>query len=377
MSSQPRLGLFRREYRGTRGVRDFSREARELILPAFFLAGMCVSSWVLLAVLLFANWHSRRETIPAAAFQTATVFAPQTEVSFAPPPSESAQSILPVVPLSWGDGIFFDAYSGKITFPHELNATVDYIYHRRRQTVSFEGADFSRRFSSLSRYDILPMHILREGESFTFFNRYGAFVEYGETAAHSYIKLVDPRERYHTIVIIDAGHGGRDPGAPSVHRNAPYEAEIVLTISQKLLEIFYQPGVLLIPTRTCDYFLSTAARARIANAIGDYFISIHCNACSASPRSRGTLTLYGTAEGSAEIAEKFQTALIAALQSQDRGTRYAPEFRILRESQIPVVILELLFLSNPEEATRLADPATQFLIAQTIAETIENLPRAR
>jgi N-acetylmuramoyl-L-alanine amidase len=192
-----------------------------------------------------------------------------------------------------------------------------------------------------------------------------------------YIELVDPRETYHTIVVVDAGHGGHQPGASSYHRrtdrNAPSEAQINLAIVQNLLEIFDEPGILLIPTRTENQFLSTAERTAIANDIGDYFISVHCNADRYSNRPNGTLTLYGIADGSEELARVFQDALISALGSRDRGIHYSPQFHILRESEIPVILLELLFLSNADDATRLAQPQTQMLIAQTIADTIVNL----
>jgi len=368
------------KYRGVRGIRDYAREARELILPALFLAGMCLGVFVLLMGLFYIN--RQREVEVVAVFLEQAIQVDNSSVlglyETEEPSPFLAEDMLPIVPLSWSEEIFFDAHSGKIIFPHEFNATVEYIYYKRRHTVTFEGAEFTRKFLSLSQYNIVPMHIWREGDSITFFSGRGAFVEYGENDSYSYIKLVDPREIYHTIVIVDAGHGGHDTGAPSVYgRNAPFEAEINLAVTQRLLEIFDEPGVLLIPTRTDNYFLSPPSRTGIANSIGDYFISIHCNADNRSSRSRGTLTLYGTAEGSHELAEKFNNALVATLESQDRGIHYASEFRILRESNIPVILLELLFLSNPEDATRLAQPQTQMLIAETLAETIKNLPRVR
>jgi N-acetylmuramoyl-L-alanine amidase len=349
------------KFRGTRGVRDFSREAQELIKPALVLA----------AGLLVVPWLAAHETVPAV-----VVFAEQ-EVFFLPPytPHNSSR-YFSIVPLSHEYEVFFDTYSQKIIFPRELNATVENVYYRRRYAVSFYGANFPRTFAPLGHYEILTTHIWREGNSFTLYNRRGVFYERGENENFSYIRIIDPRERYHTIVIIDAGHGGRDPGAPNVN-GGPWEAEIVLAISHKLLEIFDEPGVLLLPTRTGDYYIPVASRARIANAIGDYFISIHCNADARSRLSRGTLTLHGTAQGSYELAQKFQYALHNALSVQDRGIHYAPQFRILRDSQIPVALLELLFLSNPYDAARLADPATQMQIAQVLADTISNLPRVR
>ena len=373
-----------KKYRGMRGARNYLLEAQELVLPATFLAGMCFAVLVLTAFLFaFSGQGERRGMFAVGAFETVMVFAGQGE-------SLHSRSLLdgvalydysvarpPIVPISWSDDIFFDAYLGKVIFPLGFEFEIGHAYHYLQQTVSFEGAEFSRRFVSLSRYGVLPIRILRYGDGFTFFTRRGVFLEAGENEEYSYIRFVDPRERYHTIVIIDAGHGGHDSGAPSVNRGEPYEKEINLAVAQKLLEIFDEPGVLLIPTRTCDYFVSPRSRARIANSLGDYFISIHSNADARSRLSRGTLTLHGTADGSYELAQMFQYSLVEALHSQNRGIHYSPEFYILRNSNVPVVLLELLFQSNPEDATRLAQEQTQMLIAQVLAETIANLPHAR
>jgi N-acetylmuramoyl-L-alanine amidase len=185
------------------------------------------------------------------------------------------------------------------------------------------------------------------------------------------MKIVDPREFYGTIVVLDAGHGGDDSGAVN---KVLKESEIVLAVSNKVLEIFDHPEILIVPTRTSDFFVAKALRTYFANSIGDYFISIHCNSDGISRSSGGTLTLFGKAGGSEELAETFQTRLVAALGSQDRGITYAPQFHILRESNIPVIIIELLFLSNPQDAVLLTDPETQLLIAQTIADEIVKLP---
>lgn len=350
-------------------MRDFRREAADLKKPAIFLAVGFVLAAVLAGAAFWYAFSAETQEVFAAA-----VFAEEAEtpiIQSAQNSAENSRADLPVIPINWGAGIFFDTYSSKLFFPD--GAEFEYNYYRREYTVVFEGADFARRSFPLLPHDTLPMRITREGDSVSVRTRRGVFARRGET----YIQFFDPRDYYHTIIVIDAGHGGIDTGAPSALASAPNEAEVVLAISQKLLEIFDKDGVLLIPTRTCDYFLEVAQRARIANAIGDYFISIHNNAEARNTRARGMLTLYGTADGSLELAEKFQPALVDALESLDRGVHYAPQFHILRESRIPVVLLEILFISNPQDAALLADPEIQTLIAETIAETLAQLPPAR
>jgi N-acetylmuramoyl-L-alanine amidase len=359
----------KQRYRGTRGVRNYARDAKELKKPVIILGAMSVVALGFAGALFaLALFFTEREIVP--------VFAPESESVPLLSDVVFLENELPVIPINWDEGIFFDTYTNKIVFPLSAEFEVEHTYNRQRLTIDIEGVEFPRRVTHLLPRDIVPFRVIREGSTVTIFNRRGLFYERGETEDYAYIQLTDPRERYHTIVILDAGHGGHHPGAPSVH-GGRHESEINLAISQMVLEIFDNDDILILPTRTDDYFVSTASRARFANSLGDYFVSIHCNADSKSRLSNGTLTLYGVAEGSEELAEIFQNALLQTLRSADRGIHFAPEFRILRESEIPVALLELLFLSNPQEATRLASTETQRQIAETIAETIAALPPAR
>ncbi|MCL1884674.1 MAG: N-acetylmuramoyl-L-alanine amidase [Defluviitaleaceae bacterium] len=364
------------KYRGTRGVRNYIREAEELKKPAKILAIVSVITTMLAFVLIAYSEIAAPRYVAAAVLVDFTEFSEYSGlIGSLDLQDYSALERLPIVPLHWGAGIFFDTYTNKIILPPDVgNFEIERNYYRRLHTIAFEDVEFSAGSFGFALLNIFPLRIAHENNSITIRTRRGALLEYGE----SYVQIIDPRERYHTIVVIDPGHGGRDPGAPStLGANAPYEAEIVLAISRKLFEIFDEPGVLLIPTRTCDYFMSTTQRVLIANIIGDYFISIHCNANSQSSIPRGTISLYGSAYGSRELAEHFQDALVSSLGSQNRGVEYAPRFHILRNSQIPVVLLELLFQSNPYDAARLANPEVQLLIAQTLADSIRTLPPAR
>ncbi|MDR0272898.1 MAG: N-acetylmuramoyl-L-alanine amidase [Clostridiales bacterium] len=361
-----------KKYRGIRGKRNYISEANELKKPAKILCALCALI-LSIAGALFASAHffvpGNEAEIPVFAIQNENIFD-EMEIEY-------QEDKPPIIPINWEEEIFFDTYLNRLIFPKRY-FVFEQTYNREF-TISFDNVNFSRRYFQLLPYGILPMYILIEGSQISVRTRIGVFAEAGETETHSYIQFVDPRETYHTIVVLDAGHGGSDsPGASSVHgRNAPNEAQINLAISEKVFEIFDAQGILLLPTRTDDSYRSPASRTRMANELADYFISIHCNDFPSDRNASGTLTLYGTADGSIELAEIFQNALVAALGSNDGGLRYSPQFHLTRESNIPVIILELLFLSNRNDATRLADPETQMLIAETIAKTIQNLPPAR
>lgn len=366
------------KYKGSRGYRDYNREANELKKPAVVLAVLNALALIFAGV-CFIFVHTNRPVVAQAVYAEVAESAVPVFLSVQEPVLASAVfldvlDLPPIIPIEWGSGIFFDTYTSTLVFPSNIGGfLIEQNYYRREFTISFEEVDFLRKSIPLVPYDILPMRITTENEKIQIRTRYGALIESHSTETDTYIQIINPRERYSTVVIIDAGHGGHDPGAPSVLRNSPPEAEITLAITQKILENFDHPDILLIPTRTGDYFMSTSSRTRIANNIADYFISIHCNADARSNRSRGMLTLYGTAEGSYELAKKFQNALVSALGSFDRGVQYAPQFHILRESNIPVVLLEILFLSNPQDAALLADQSTQRLIADTIIDVIKTL----
>ena len=361
------------KYRGARGKRDYKMEARDLGRFAVGMAAVCVVAVALAVGMFFFTRDMGDYAVPVLAVVEDREILPVFSAV-----SHEWVDLPPLIPMYWGAGVFFDPVTYKIILPYDVRiAGVWHNYLRYIYEITLEGIYLPTRRIPLFALDALPFRIIQGGDNMHIRTRSGALVRYGRNASYGYIQIIDPREKYHTIVIIDPGHGGSDPGALSANgRNAPSESEIVLDITLKLLEIFDEPGILLLPTRTSDVFLDNAYRYLLANELGDYFISIHCNA-DVSRFSQGTLTLYGCAPGSYELAYAFQNSLIDALGSQDRGVHHAPQFRILNSSQIPVALLELMFISNPQEATRLADPYVQMLIAQTLADTISTLPPAR
>ena len=320
---------------------------------------------------LFARYANQTQTVPAAAQITGKHVALQPVIQVPATVSTPAQA--PIFSICLASGLFFDPIINKFTLPPGvtvLSATSNYAYSVHDITLG--GVNLPRRSRVFILHSDLVVVIEERGNTLRIHTQHGA--TFSHCPKGSYIQLKNLRDIYHTIVVIDPGHGGMDTGAVNVlGSGAPSESDIVLAISQKLLGMFDEPGVLLVPTRTEDVFMQNNARYRLANRIADYFISIHVNACEVSRQSGGTLTLYGNAPGSAGLADTFQGALADALGSRNRGTEHSTAFRILNGANVPVIILELLFLSNPEEAALLGDKDTQMLIAQTLAEAIGGL----
>jgi len=155
------------------------------------------------------------------------------------------------------------------------------------------------------------------------------------------------------IIVLDPGHGGRDPGA--VCRDI-YEKDLNLKIAAKLYILLKNQGITVKMTRTDDRYLLLSDRVILANKLkADIFISIHCNA-SGSSKAKGIETLYypGSTKGEA-LAEKIQFHLIDKLKRIDRGIKSRSDLFVLKYTSMPAVLIECGFLSNKEELKLLTD----------------------
>ena len=356
--------------------RNYKQEANNLKGSAGILAVFCIIIILSVGAIFLHIYLRGRETVAVGGSARNTPLLHAVELY-----NSREADKPPFIPLNWNEGIFFDALTGQLIFPRglagaEISTSDDFTLH----TATFAGLELDSGTTHLMQYDTAASYVYAANGQVHVRTRRGKFFERGQSDDYAYIRIVDPRERYHTIIVLDAGHGGRDDGAPNVNGSGPHEAENVLYITLETLRVFEPPpGVLVIPTRLDNDFdiLRPQDRVRIASAIGDYFISVHNNACGISRDSAGTLTMYGIADGSYEIAGLFQDAMVLALGTRDRGLTHDPDVAILRDTTIPTVLLELMFISNPAEATRLADPTTRRQIANVIAQIMGELPPAR
>lgn len=168
-------------------------------------------------------------------------------------------------------------------------------------------------------------------------------------------------------VVIDAGHGGKDPGAPSV--TGRWEKEFNLAVALKLYKLLEQEsGIDPYLTRSEDVFIELYDRSGYANDLGaDLFVSIHANRFT-TPVS-GVETYYNRAE-SFRLAEVLHERLVAATGLADRGVRKA-SFVVIRETNMPAVLLECGYLSNSHDAALLFTEAVQDRIAAELAAGIK------
>ena len=181
------------------------------------------------------------------------------------------------------------------------------------------------------------------------------------------------------VVVIDPGHGGIDPGATGP--NNTLEKDINLEIARRLAQYLSQAGAVVILTRETDNDLADEGfqgsllerkRQDLARMLekaqtnrADLFISIHCNA-DVSPRWAGAQVFYcDNSEEGKKIAQSIQSELKSILGNTKREAKQATYF-ITDKSQMPSVIVEVGFLSNPREEALLADESYQARVAYAI-----------
>ncbi len=181
------------------------------------------------------------------------------------------------------------------------------------------------------------------------------------------------------VILVDAGHGGVDPGA--IGASKVLEKDITLAIARKLGDELSKAGALVIPTRLYDEDLAgdeftgtirerkredIAKRVELAKKNhADLIISIHTNA-ETSRRWTGSQAFYEPGqEESKIIAKSVQAHLQKELKNTSRSAA-AADFFLMRRTDIPAVLVEVGFISNPGEEKLLSDPEYQSRIAHAI-----------
>lgn len=150
-------------------------------------------------------------------------------------------------------------------------------------------------------------------------------------------------------IVIDPGHGGKDGGASG---NGLVEKQLVLEVGLLFRDKLRETGANVVMTRSTDIFLELGERVEVAKAAkADAFISIHANSFTDS-RVHGTETYWNdkfASDESKELAETIQKHLISKLKTNDRKAKKG-NFHVVRENEMPSVLVELGFLSNKAEA---------------------------
>jgi N-acetylmuramoyl-L-alanine amidase len=217
-------------------------------------------------------------------------------------------------------------------------------------------------------------------------------------------------------VVVDAGHGGEDPGARG--RRGTYEKHVTLAIARRLKSLIdAEPGMRALLTRDGDYFIPLAARAEKARRVkADLFVSIHADAFML-PHARGSSVFALSERGATSttarwLAKRENEADLIGGVNLDVKDRYLAEtlldlsqtatindslkvgravlaelgeintlhkahveqagFAVLKSPDIPSILVETAFISNPEEEKRLGDAAYQDKLARAVLAGIKS-----
>ncbi len=200
------------------------------------------------------------------------------------------------------------------------------------------------------------------------------------------------------VIVLDPGHGGFDHGAKG---GGMEEKNVTLQLAQAIQPVLeHELGVRVVVVRSGDETLAAESRAEVANRCGaDVFISLHCNAwydaaaggieVDYAPLEHSTtaeVTLASARRGvtdftpwssahlpyvqrSHRLADLVATALGAALDRPNRGAR-AAELEVLEGAAMPGILVEVGFLTNPDDARRLGDPEFAAHLAQGLVAAL-------
>ena len=174
-------------------------------------------------------------------------------------------------------------------------------------------------------------------------------------SAYYYFDFLTPQEVYDKVVVIDAGHGGRAPGANKQGVNEKeIDLDIVLQLKKILDEDDHNIGVYY--TRTDDSNPTFDQRVQLANkSDADLFISVHNNSTNSGRMSsaNGTAVMYNESDeselGSKRLAQICLEEVTGQLQSRNRGLVEGDSIYIIRTSKVPVALIEVGFMTNQQD----------------------------
>ena len=181
-----------------------------------------------------------------------------------------------------------------------------------------------------------------------------------------------PAQRAEITVVIDAGHGGHDPGAIAA---GVREKDITLPLALKVAQLAQDvPHLQVVLTRSTDTYVDLVDRVKLAERVGAVlYLSIHANYCS-NPRIKGVETYVDDSRSPEDLswylAQDVQQAVCAATGALDRGVR--TERLYLRHTALPAVLVEVGYLSSSSERAKLLDPSYQERIASGILQGIRD-----
>lgn len=178
--------------------------------------------------------------------------------------------------------------------------------------------------------------------------------------------IVVPRAPDETVIVLDAGHGGSDPGAQRADVN---EKDVTMAIINKLKKVLEGKGARVVLTRADDTFISLEERVRITNQVNpNLFLSVHINSLQSTSDIHGIETYYQT-DRSLPLANRVHESLVTGLGAPDRSVRRA-RFYVINHTPVPAILAEVGYITNKTERDRLISSDYQHKIANALARGV-------
>jgi len=146
-----------------------------------------------------------------------------------------------------------------------------------------------------------------------------------------------------SVVCVDPGHGGNDPGA--VGFDGLREKDVVLDISKKLADKLRSFELDVVLTRDADVYIPLLERAYTANeANADLFVSVHTNSVTSRQAHGAEVLVYSLTSSSVPVAEDVLANMVS-LGLRNRGIKPRPDLTVLSRTSMPAIIVETAFIS--------------------------------
>ncbi len=279
-----------------------------------------------------------------------------------------------------------DASSFDLSIPAIASSGVitDYIDVNNQLILSFENGlvDIPTGKYNINDNFINTIEIEKTQNTAIIIINFNRKINYNVDSTSSFFKLnarsenTIPTNPSGKTIVIDAGHGGKDPGALSILGFK--EKDINLSIALKLENALKQKGYNVIMTRSTDTYIDLYERPKIANNVkADLFISIHCNStllnsvnglellyCPATESSYKTVDQY-------PFAKSIHDSIVSSTGINSRGIKKRSDLVVLRLTNMPAVLIETAFLTNPDDAQKLIQDSFQQKVVQGIVNGVE------
>lgn len=168
------------------------------------------------------------------------------------------------------------------------------------------------------------------------------------------------------VIVLDAGHGGYDPGALGKKNN---EKTLTLAAVKEISSLLEKEGAKVYLTRSTDTYISLSGRVAVSHQYrADAFVSVHYN--SGSKAAKGIETFYYSKSKDFALADYIRQALIDQTGLVNRGTKFG-DLHVVRENNQPAALLELGFLSNPDEEAIISTKNYHKKVATAVAEGLK------